>query len=879
VGRLERHAYVCGALLLGLGGLVLAGWLAGSVQITQLRPGWAPMQVETALGLALLGLALLAVSGRRERLGWAAGSGGLAVLLAGAALAQHATGGEWAIGPFHVPHEPASRTPSPGRMSLFTAIGQLSLAAALLLLLRVRRPEQLALAVALASLPTAAGAAALLGYAGGVDGSWGWRALRGMAVHAAAGLVAGGAGVLALAARRVAALSWTPSLALVPPVLLAGIVASVWLASAIADQRRHELGIVLDARAEELRRELEADLRALQRAIDRMASRDTDELGDRDQAWVRDATRYVAHFDSLRVMLRLGPAAEPARVVPALGAGARERLVAEVRARPELRVAVGDRVDAAAPGIPLPGGEAGFALAAPIAGAPGEPALGWVVGVFESRAFLARILDLSDTAPLYAVAVRTPSGELYRRSGASDALRQDGLASRSLPGGAGWELEVWPGAELERLSGQELPAWTLLMGLVMTGLAAAGAALAVGAERRRRQVEQANRELHDLRERFELAARSSVDGIWDWDVRTGEERFSERWCELLGYRPSELVPHVSTFQQLIHPEDQARVWTALRAHFDERAPYDLELRLRTRSGGYRWFRTAGEASRDAAGRPIRMAGSISDIQRRKRYERRLQASLRELERSHTEMEQIARITAHELQEPLRDIVSYLQLVTERYRERLDDDGQQFVDFAVDGARRLKARLRDLLAFSRAGGHARTQAPVPLAGVMESARKALAEEIEETEGSLSWPESPPSVLGDTESLSQVFVQLFSNSLKYVEGKPPRIRVDWQPDTLEDRAGDGSAAPAWRITVADEGIGIAPRYLERIFEMFQRLHRPDEYEGTGVGLALCRKIVEGHGGTIWAESAPGEGARFHFTLPATERPEADGEETRT
>jgi two-component system sensor histidine kinase/response regulator len=224
-----------------------------------------------------------------------------------------------------------------------------------------------------------------------------------------------------------------------------------------------------------------------------------------------------------------------------------------------------------------------------------------------------------------------------------------------------------------------------------------------------------------------------------------------------------------------------------------------------------------------------------------------------LQRSNAELEQLAYVASHDMQEPLRMVASYLQLVAERYADRLDADGHEFIGFAVDGAKRMQALISDLLAFSRVSTRARPFAPTDCAQIVDTAKLHLRVAIAENAAEVSCGELP-TVEGDATQLLQLFQNLIGNAIKFRGAAVPRVHV-----AAERRGSD------WCFAVSDNGIGIAPEYFERIFVLFQRLHGRNEYPGTGIGLALCKRIVERHGGRIWVESQPEQGSVFRFTLP--------------
>jgi signal transduction histidine kinase len=231
----------------------------------------------------------------------------------------------------------------------------------------------------------------------------------------------------------------------------------------------------------------------------------------------------------------------------------------------------------------------------------------------------------------------------------------------------------------------------------------------------------------------------------------------------------------------------------------------------------------------------------------------LEEQARELQRSNAELEQFAYVASHDLQEPLRKVVSFCQALQTRYRDQLDERADQYIDFAVDGAKRMQSLINDLLAFSRVGRSGRELELVALDEVLAGAQSALAATLESVAGSVIADELP-SVRGDRAQLTSLFQNLISNAVKFRGVERPVVRISALRRDTE-----------WELACADNGIGIEPEYAERIFLIFQRLHSRDAYEGSGIGLALCRKIVEYHGGRIWLDTSYTGGTCFRFTLP--------------
>ena len=252
-----------------------------------------------------------------------------------------------------------------------------------------------------------------------------------------------------------------------------------------------------------------------------------------------------------------------------------------------------------------------------------------------------------------------------------------------------------------------------------------------------------------------------------------------------------------------------------------------------------------------------LGSQIGNFVNRRRAERALVNQTGELERSNAELEQFAYVASHDLQEPLRMVTSYLQLLQRRYRNKLDADGEEFIAFAVDGANRMKTLIQDLLAYSRTGTRSLELLPTDVEMVLGEVLLNLKPAIEESAAAVTH-DPLPMVMADRVQLTQLLQNLIGNAIKFRDGLPPRVHL-----------GAGCQNGQWVFSVRDEGIGMDAQHLERIFVIFQRLHSREQYPGTGIGLAICKKIVERHGGRISVESEPGRGSTFYFILPGGER----------
>jgi PAS domain S-box-containing protein len=405
-----------------------------------------------------------------------------------------------------------------------------------------------------------------------------------------------------------------------------------------------------------------------------------------------------------------------------------------------------------------------------------------------------------------------------------------------------------------RKSGEEFPAEVSIARTELAGQPRFVAILRDVSERHR-----AEEEVRESEELFRTAMQSSPIGM---ALRGLDGRWlavNRALCELVGYSEEELrqlgVADVS------HPDDlQLDVQYAAELLAGTREPYSREKRYVHKDGHVVWIVLAVTLVRSATGEPRFFITQMKNITDRKRAEAQLERQAAELARSNAELEQFAYVASHDLQEPLRMVASYSQLLARHYHGRLDEKADRWIGYAVDGARRMQALINDLLALSRVGTHGRAFTPTDCGEVLARALGSLAPVIAESDVRIT-SEPLPVVSADAVQLEQLFQNLVGNAIKFRRPDVPcEVRVDARRRTEDGR-------DEWLLTVRDNGIGLEMEYAEQVFTMFQRLHTREEYAGTGIGLAICRKIVERHGGRIWVESAPGAGAAFHFTLPAT------------
>jgi PAS domain S-box-containing protein len=250
---------------------------------------------------------------------------------------------------------------------------------------------------------------------------------------------------------------------------------------------------------------------------------------------------------------------------------------------------------------------------------------------------------------------------------------------------------------------------------------------------------------------------------------------------------------------------------------------------------------------------------------RTRVEESLRQTLTELTRSNADLEQFAYVASHDLQEPLRMVASFVQLLAKRYRGQLDADADEFIGFAVEGATRIQALINDLLEYSRVDRYGRPLQPTAVEDVLAQTLRDMTLLINDS-GAIIAHDPLPVVNADALQLQQVFQNLIGNAIKFRGPEPPRIYISARETFEISETSKVYGAKVWEFSVRDNGIGIEPQYTERIFKIFQRLHSRSEYAGTGIGLAMCKRVIERHGGRIWVESVLGAGATFYFTIPA-------------
>lgn len=367
---------------------------------------------------------------------------------------------------------------------------------------------------------------------------------------------------------------------------------------------------------------------------------------------------------------------------------------------------------------------------------------------------------------------------------------------------------------------------------------------------------KAEESLRESEARLREAQRLAHAGSWDWDARADTVIWSEEFFRIAGLDPKAHAPNYYTeHHQIYTPDSMDKIRAAVDKTLKTGEPYELELEMVRPDGTTRWIDATGEAKRDDSGKITGLWGTVVDITERKMAAMALERAAKELDRSNKDLEQFSYAVSHDLQEPLRMIVSFLQLLEKKYKGKLDESADKYIKFAVYSATRAQTMITDMLEYSRVQTRARSFEKREAEEIFEAAIGNLRAAISESNAEVTH-DRLPLLYVDFSQFVSVFQNLIGNAIKFRRpGVPPKVHVSARDNGVE-----------WLFSVRDNGIGIKPEYIGRLFQIFQRLHGK-EYPGTGIGLVTSKRIVERHGGRIWVESEPEKGTVFYFAIPKT------------
>ncbi len=367
---------------------------------------------------------------------------------------------------------------------------------------------------------------------------------------------------------------------------------------------------------------------------------------------------------------------------------------------------------------------------------------------------------------------------------------------------------------------------------------------------------KAEAELETSKEKLEIALESGQIGIWQRNLLNDEVVWDKRMEKIFGLLPGSFDKTFRAFEELIHEEDLPHFRNAMSYSMETGSLMETVFRVKGGDdGNSNYILTKALVNKDEMGSPVSLTGVCFDVTAMKRGAENAIVKLnRELLRSNKELESFAYVASHDLQEPLRMISSFTQMLEKRYGDKLDKNAQDYIKYAVDGAKRMYELINGLLAYSRVQSRGKEFTKIRMADVCEKVKQNLGLMITEKNAVITRRKLPV-IYADESQMIQLIQNLFENGIKFSRERP---RIHFESKDNSD---------SYLFSVKDNGIGIEPEYFDRIFKIFQRLLPREEYEGTGIGLAICRRIVERHDGRIWVESEPGKGSVFYFTIPKT------------
>lgn len=368
------------------------------------------------------------------------------------------------------------------------------------------------------------------------------------------------------------------------------------------------------------------------------------------------------------------------------------------------------------------------------------------------------------------------------------------------------------------------------------------------------ELEATKKQLYDIKVVFDNILDSTLAGYWDWYIQDNYEYLSPTFKKMFGYEDHEMENSPDSWQKIIHPDDLPLVFETFDKHAQSKGkiPYDNEVRYYHKDGSIVHVYCRGKIIEwDTEGNPKRMVGCHVDITKLKEAEE-TEKLVRKLRSKNHELEQFAYVASHDMQEPLRSINSFIEIFKEEYSSQFDDNAKLYMDYISQGATRMSSLIKDLLEYSRLGRD-RQKMFVDCNLIVNTALKDLNTSIVAT-GAIVKTDELPTVWGYEFELRLLFQNLLSNAIKF--RSPDRI-THIQIEAFEK-------GKYWKFTVRDNGIGIASEHHKKIFTIFQRLHNQKQYEGTGIGLSQCKKIVDLHDGTIEVKSEPNRGSTFEFTI---------------
>lgn len=367
------------------------------------------------------------------------------------------------------------------------------------------------------------------------------------------------------------------------------------------------------------------------------------------------------------------------------------------------------------------------------------------------------------------------------------------------------------------------------------------------------EIRKIEKELQQSREKLTMALENGNTGIWEWNLETGKVYLDERVEKMFMLEPGSFGGSFGDIENLVIEEDLDYVRKAVQKSIENDLPMETLFRIGTLYGDTKYISAKALLKRDKDGTPVSMTGVAFDVTQMKKNTDQLLLKLNEeLLRSNKELEQFAYVASHDLQEPLRMISSFTQLLSKRYSGQLDETAHEYIHYAVDGANRMYNLIQGLLAYSRIHTRGKDFTEVNMEKVMDQVKNNIRMQISEKQAEIT-VDQLPTIVADEAQMIQLMQNLLTNAIKFSKEKP-KVHISSKTENEH-----------YIFSIEDNGIGIEPQYFQRIFQIFQRLLPKEQYEGTGIGLSICKRIIERHEGKIWVDSELGKGSTFYFTIP--------------
>lgn len=937
-----------------LGALVIVGWLLGNTTLIQVLPRFVPMQFNTALSFFILGLTLIALGTRKCVPSILLALPLFVLALVTTSLLQYILVLDFGIDQIFISHSITTLTSHPGRMSPMTAVCFILTNIASIVLLSKPTKMRETLLWILALLTFAFSVSTIIGYLSNYQASFGWQKYTRMAVHTALGFFCVSIGTLTTLiprARKIDDFNWLP-IPIGSFVLLSFILLGQALKQNEFEKVKHSVQDKSRATVSEMNIYIKQAFLAFNRLSERLKFKNEFDF----DFWRKDADSYLQDFLIYQAIERIDEKHTVRWVQPLAG---NEKILGFDNRSSPARLATFEtarltKTPVITKSFQLLQGGRGFLYIYPLF--RGDTFLGSSLAVIRIETLFKVMKDIFSQGDMYVEVIEDGEIIFTNRPEKSPVLKDVFIQTHQIDSiGANWQIKLIPSDEYISKIESRLPEMVILLGLIIAIISGLTAHFNFRSRKFSHVVNQ-------LAERYDLALAGVGVGVWDWDVTTGAEIWNDAFYHLIGYRPNELPASLDSFKGLLHPDDISRTWGKLEQHFAGKGKFRLEYRLLTKNEGYKWFKGNGKAQFDKESKPVRMVGSIENIddqmnlaiiQERlldiidsstdlilqldtdlnvtftnnalKRligsdhlnnlslkmifsedvvatlkervfpltveqgyWEGQLDITNRstiiiptiasviaqkddlgevihfsvilkdisEIKHREKELEQFAFIASHDLKAPLRHVRSFVGVLQEEIDPKyLNDEAKKAIHYIMDGTNKMKILIEDLLDYSRVQSNPIEYSECNLNQLLEDVQDVLSEDIKEASGKLII-EKLPTIECDRLKIFQVFQNLIGNGLKYTApGVTPEVRV--YAKVIEDQE---------VFVVEDNGIGIPRDKHEYVFQIFKRLHTAAEYTGTGIGLAIVKKIIDRHGGKIWVESIEGQGSKFNFVIPS-------------